>query len=47
MLLAHLGLAVCVTGVTLVKGYESEQDVRMAPGDTLAMGPYVLRFACV
>jgi cytochrome c-type biogenesis protein CcmF len=47
MLLAHLGLAVCVTGVTLVKGYESEQDVRMAPGDTLAMGPYVLRFAGV
>jgi cytochrome c-type biogenesis protein CcmF len=47
MHLAHLGLAVCVTGVTLVKGYESEQDVRMAPGETLTMGPYVLRFAGV
>jgi cytochrome c-type biogenesis protein CcmF len=44
---AHLGLAVCVTGVTLVKGYETEQDVRMAPGETVAMGPYVLRFAGV
>ena len=47
MHLAHLGLAVCVTGVTLVKGYESEQDVRMAPGETLTMGPYVLRFVGV
>ena len=47
MHLAHLGLAVCVTGVTLVKGYESEQDVRMAPGETVAIGPYQLRFAGV
>ena len=47
MHLAHLGLAVCVTGVTLVKGYESEQDVRMAPGETLTMGAYVLRFVGV
>jgi len=34
MLLAHLGIAVFIIGVTLVKGYESERDVRMAPGDT-------------
>ncbi len=44
---AHLGLAVCVTGVALVKGYESEKDVRMAPGETVAIGPYQLRFAGV
>jgi cytochrome c-type biogenesis protein CcmF len=44
---AHLGLAVCVTGVTLVKGYESEKDVRMAPGETVAIGPYQLRFTGV
>jgi len=44
MHLAHLGLAVCVTGVALVKGYESEKDVRMAPGETVAIGPYQLRF---
>ncbi|HTO50916.1 MAG TPA: heme lyase CcmF/NrfE family subunit [Burkholderiales bacterium] len=47
MHLAHLGLAVCVTGVTLVKGYESEKDVRMAPGETVAIGPYTLRFVGV
>jgi len=44
---AHLGLAVCVTGVALVKGYESEKDVRMAPGETVVIGPYQLRFAGV
>ena len=33
MLVAHLGVAVFVTGVTLVKGYEAERDVRMVPGD--------------
>jgi cytochrome c-type biogenesis protein CcmF len=44
---AHLGLAVCVTGVALVKGYETEKDVRMAPGETVAIGPYSLRFVGV
>src|SRR5882757_7877917 len=33
MLLAHFGVAVFVTGVTLVKGYDSERDVRMEAGD--------------
>jgi cytochrome c-type biogenesis protein CcmF len=47
MHLAHLGLAVCVTGVALVKGYETEKDVRMAPGETVAIGPYTLRFVGV
>ena len=40
MLLAHLGVAVFVVGVTLVKGHESEQDVRMAFGETVVGGPY-------
>ncbi|HZR68703.1 MAG TPA: heme lyase CcmF/NrfE family subunit [Burkholderiales bacterium] len=44
MLLAHLGVAVFVVGVTLVKGYESEQDVRMEPGDTATVGGYLFRF---
>jgi cytochrome c-type biogenesis protein CcmF len=44
MLLAHLGVAVFVVGVTLVKGYESERDVRMGPGDTVELGGYVFRF---
>ena len=43
MLLAHVGIAVFVVGVTLVKSYESEKDVRMAPGDTLELGGYTFR----
>ncbi len=40
MLLAHVGVAVFVVGVTLVKGYETEQDVRMHFGDSVTAGPY-------
>jgi cytochrome c-type biogenesis protein CcmF len=44
MLLAHLGVAVFIVGVTLVKGYEMEQDVRMAVGETVAAGGYEFKF---
>jgi cytochrome c-type biogenesis protein CcmF len=37
MQLAHFGMAVFVVGVTLIKGYEIERDVRMGPGDTLTL----------
>jgi cytochrome c-type biogenesis protein CcmF len=43
MLLAHVGIAVFVIGVTLVKAYEAEKDVRMAPGDTVELGGHVFR----
>jgi len=43
MLLAHFGVAVFVVGVTLVKGYESERDVRMEPGDIVELGGYTFR----
>jgi cytochrome c-type biogenesis protein CcmF len=44
MLLAHAGIGVFVIGVTLVKSYESERDLRMAPGDTVMLGGYAFRF---
>ena len=44
MQLAHLGLAVFVIGVTMVGGFQSEKDVRMAPGDTVEVGGYTFRF---
>ncbi len=44
MQFAHLGIAVFVLGVTLVKGYETERDVRMEVGDTVAAGGYTFRF---
>jgi cytochrome c-type biogenesis protein CcmF len=44
MLFAHFGIAVFVAGVTLVKGYETETEVRMAPGDTTTLAGYSFRF---
>jgi cytochrome c-type biogenesis protein CcmF len=43
MLLAHIGVAVFIAGATLVKGYETEKDVRMGVGDTIAVGGYDFR----
>jgi cytochrome c-type biogenesis protein CcmF len=43
MLLAHFGVAVFIVGVTLVKGYEVEKDLRMQPGDTAEVGGYTFR----
>lgn len=44
MHVAHLGIAVFVAGVTLVMGYETEQDVSMAHGQTVSAGGYELKF---
>lgn len=44
MLLAHVGVAVFIVGVTLVTGYQSEQDVLMNVGDTVNAGGYTFRF---
>jgi cytochrome c-type biogenesis protein CcmF len=44
MIVAHLGIAVFIIGVTMVKGYETERDVRMAVGDTIGAGGFTLRF---
>ena len=43
MHVAHVGIAVSVVGVTMVTGYETEKDVRMAMGDTVAVGGYTFR----
>ena len=44
MLLAHCGIAVFVVGVTMVKGFETEKDVRMNVGETATIGDYTFRF---
>ena len=44
MIVAHLGIAVFIVGVTMVKGYETERDVRMDVGDTVTVGGYTFRF---
>ncbi|MDH4173413.1 MAG: heme lyase CcmF/NrfE family subunit [Betaproteobacteria bacterium] len=47
MVLAHVGVAVFVVGVALVKGYDAEQDANMRPGDTLALAGYVFKLESV
>jgi cytochrome c-type biogenesis protein CcmF len=44
MVLAHAGVGVFIVGVTTVKGYEVERDVRMDVGDTIAVGGYTFKF---
>jgi cytochrome c-type biogenesis protein CcmF len=44
MLLAHFGVGVFIVGVTLVKGYQIEKDVRMEVGDTVTIGAHQFVF---
>ena len=44
MTLAHLGIAVFVTGITLTSIYSVEKDVRMAPDETIDMSGYIFEF---
>jgi cytochrome c-type biogenesis protein CcmF len=44
MCLAHAGIGVFIIGVTLVKSYEAERDLRMAPGESTTLGGYQFRF---
>jgi len=41
MMLAHLGVAAFAFGVSMVKTYEVERDVKMAAGDTTEIAGYV------
>jgi cytochrome c-type biogenesis protein CcmF len=40
---AHLGMAVLVIGITGVKSFEVERDVRMKVGDVVTIAPYTFR----
>ncbi|MGB0128960.1 MAG: heme lyase CcmF/NrfE family subunit [Rhodocyclaceae bacterium] len=44
MVLAHIGIGVFILGVTMVKGYEVEKDVKMHVGDTTEVGDYQFKF---
>lgn len=44
MVIAHLGVAVFVLGVTVVKGFESEIAVKMNPGDVAHLAGYDFTF---
>ncbi|HET8745406.1 MAG TPA: heme lyase CcmF/NrfE family subunit [Ramlibacter sp.] len=43
MILAHLGVGVFIFGVTMVKAWEAEKDVKMSPGTSATLGGYTFR----
>ena len=44
MVIAHLGVGVFVVGVTLVRGYETERDVKMSVGDHVELAGWRFTF---
>jgi len=44
MIIAHLGVAVFAIGVTFVTQFDVEQDIRMSPGQTVALAGHTFRF---
>jgi cytochrome c-type biogenesis protein CcmF len=44
MLIAHLGVAMFIVGITMVSNFDLEKDVRMAPGDTQEAAGYRFEF---
>jgi cytochrome c-type biogenesis protein CcmF len=44
MVLAHLGVAIFIIGVTFVKQFEVEKDIRLSPGQSTELAGYTLRF---
>jgi cytochrome c-type biogenesis protein CcmF len=47
MMIAHLGVAVSVIGITLTTHYSIERDVQMQIGDTVKVGHYAFKFAAL
>ncbi|MBS0436031.1 MAG: heme lyase CcmF/NrfE family subunit [Proteobacteria bacterium] len=44
MMVAHVGIAVFIIGVTMVKGHEVERDVKMELGDSTTVRDYTFTF---
>jgi cytochrome c-type biogenesis protein CcmF len=44
MVLAHVGIGVFIVGVTMVRGYETERDVKMGLGDHVDVAGYRFTF---
>jgi cytochrome c-type biogenesis protein CcmF len=44
MTVAHIGIAVFVTGITFTCTYSIEKDIRMAPEETVDMSGYIFKF---
>jgi len=44
MVMAHLGIAIFIIGVTFVTQFDVEQDIRMSPGQTVELAGHTFRF---
>ncbi len=44
MMIAHLGVAVCIIGIAISSNFSVEKDVSMSPGDNVIVGPYDFQF---
>jgi cytochrome c-type biogenesis protein CcmF len=44
MLIAHLGVAFFIIGVTFVTQFDVEQDIRMSPGESVELAGHTFRF---
>ncbi|MBS0358884.1 MAG: heme lyase CcmF/NrfE family subunit [Proteobacteria bacterium] len=40
MVIAHIGVAVCILGITFSTTYQQERHVRLSPGDLVSIGQY-------
>lgn len=45
MIIAHVGVAIFIIGVTMVNGYQVETAVKMSIGDEVVLDQYVFKFA--
>ncbi|CAN5281664.1 heme lyase CcmF/NrfE family subunit [soil metagenome] len=45
--IAHIGVAVCVMGITLVSNYSAERELRLVPGEVVDVGNYAFKFVGV
>ncbi len=43
-MIAHIGMAVSITGITLVSVYNAEQDIRLEPGQAYELSGYSFKF---
>ena len=44
MMFGHIGVAVFIVGIALTSIYSEEKDIRLAPGESYALGGYDFRF---
>ena len=47
MVVAHIGVAICIIGVGLTSAYSVQRDIRMEPGDQVNVAGYQFKFVAI